>query len=364
MPNEIKCPKCGTEITIDEAIVQKMVNLKVQKTMEEEKIRLSSDIKKEIEKEQLENRQLIEQKLEESRKKELEAIRKQTELEDKIKLQELDTARKIQEERKLILEKMEKDIQSKYELQIQEMQKKLEDTQKAVREAERKAHQGSQQTQGEVLELSIEEMLKSAFPLDKIEPVPKGINGADIIQTVYGPSGQPAGKIAWEIKRTKNWTEEWVQKLKDDSRSIHADIAILITDAMPKEIENFGQYKGIWVCTYSIILGVATAMRQQLISVSSAITSETGKDEKMEALYTYLTSNAFSQKIQALVETFDNMKQTLDGEKRAMTKIWASREGQILRMTENTAKLYGQIQAIAGAALPPIEILELESGEE
>lgn len=360
MANEIKCPNCGTSITVDDAYVQKIINLKVQKSLEEEKIRLQTELKNELQKEQSQNLKSIQDKLDEARKKELESIKKQTELEDKIKIQELETARKLQEERKLIMEKIEKDIQSKYEIQIQEMQKKLEDTQKAVREAERKAHQGSMQTQGEVLELSIEEMLKTNFPLDKIEPVPKGINGADIIQTVYGPSGQPAGKIAWETKRTKNWTEEWVQKLKDDSRSIHADIPIIISDALPKEIENFGLYKGVWVCNYSIILGVATAMRAQLINVSSAITAETGKDQKMEALYSYLTSNTFAQKIQALVETFDNMKQSLDSEKRAMTKIWSTRETQIMRLTENTAKMYGEIQGIAGAALPTIEILELE----
>ncbi len=361
--NDIKCPNCGTEITIDEAIVQKMVNLKVQKSLEEEKNKLQTELKTQLEKEQAQSLKIIQEKLEQSRQKELESIKKQTELEDKIKSQEIKTARKIQEERKLILEKMENDLKSKYELQIQDMQKKLEDTQKAVREAERKAHQGSMQTQGEVLELSVEEMLKSAFPLDKIEPVPKGINGADIIQTVYGSSGRPAGKIAWEMKRTKNWTEEWVQKLKDDSRAIKADISVLISDAMPKDIQNFGSYNGIWVCNYSIVNGVASIMRNQLIAVASAITAETGKDQKMEAIYAYLTSNTFAQKIQALVETFDQMKTSLDTEKRAMTKIWSTRETQILRLTENTAKMYGEIQGIAGAALPAIEILELESKE-
>ncbi|MDO8513222.1 MAG: DUF2130 domain-containing protein [bacterium] len=364
MANEIKCPKCGSEVTVDEAIVQKMVNLKVQKSLEEERPRLHTELKSEMEKEQSQTLKTIQEKLEDSRKKELDSIKKQTELEDKLKIQELETARKIQEERKLILEKMEKDIQFKYEIQIQEMQKKLEDTQKAVREAERKAHQGSMQTQGEVLELNIEDTLKQNFPLDKIEPVPKGISGADIIQIVYGPSNQPAGKIAWETKRTKNWTEEWVQKLKDDSRSIHADLSILLSDTLPKEISNFGNYKGIWVCNYSLLLGVASIMRSQLIAVSSATTAETGKDQKMEEVYNYLTSNSFAQKIQALVETFDNMKQCLDSEKRAMVKNWAQRETQIMRLAENTAKMYGQIQGIAGAALPTINLLELESAKE
>lgn len=361
MANEIKCPKCGTEVTVDEAIVQKMVNLKVQKSLEGEKDRLQTELKSQMEKEQSETLKNIQQKLDEARKKELETLHKQSELEDKLKSQELEIARKLQEEKGKITEQAQKDADQLWQLRLAEKEKLLEDQKKLISEMQRKAHQGSMQTQGEVLELSIEEMLKQSFPQDRIEPVPKGINGADIVQIVYGQSGQPAGKIAWETKRTKNWTEEWVQKLKDDSRAIKADICILISDVLPKELDNFGQYKGIWICNYSHILGIATAMRHQLIAVSSAVTAETGKDQKMEALYNYLISNSFAHKIQALVETFDNMKTSLDSEKRAMTKIWSQRETQIIRMTENTAKMYGEIQGIAGAALPNIEILELEA---
>lgn len=364
MPEKIKCPKCGTEVSVDEAIVQKMVNLRVQKTLQTEKSKLESELKTELEKAQSESLKSIQNKLNEARKHELESIKKQAELEDKINAQELETERKIQEERKNIFQKLEKDIEQKYEIQLQEMQKKLEDTQKAVREAERKAHQGSMQTQGEVLELSIEEMLKQNFPTDKIQPVPKGVHGADIVQIVYNQAGQVAGKIVWETKRTKHWTEDWVQKLKDDSRAIRADTAILISNALPREIQNFSKYKGIWVANFSIILGLATAIRSQLIAVSNAVTAETGKDQKMEAVYNYLTSNTFSQKIQSLVETFEHMKTTLENEKKAFYKNWAMRETQILRLTENTAKMYGEIQGIAGKNLPEIKLLELEAGEE
>lgn len=362
MPNEIKCPKCGNDISVDDAYVQKIINLKVQKSLEDEKIKLQNELKEQITKEQNETLKTIQEKLSQSRQKELESIKKQSELEDKIKSQELEIARKLQEEKSKITEQAQKDADQLWQLKLAEKEKLLEDQKKLISEMQRKAHQGSMQTQGEVLELSIEELLKQKFPLDRIEPVPKGVNGADIIQTIYN-NGQPVGKIAWETKRTKNWTEEWVQKLKDDSRLIHADISILISDVLPKELDNFGQYKGIWVCQFSNIVGIATALRHQLIAVSCAVTAGTGKDEKMESLYNYLTSNTFAQKVQALVETYDNMKNSLDTEKKAMAKIWAQREMQILRLTENTAKMYGEIQGIAGAALPTIEILELESSE-
>ncbi len=366
MANEIKCPKCGTEISVDDIYVQKIINLKVQKSLDDQKAQLSIDLKNDLEKEQsvktkeLENKLLIEKnKREEAEKNELKLRQEKEKIDEEKKNWDLEKARQLENEKELITKKVDEENRFK----LLEKDKKIEDMQKSLEEARRKGSQGSMQTQGEVLELSIEEMLKSNFPLDKIEPVPKGINGADIIQIVYGPTGQPAGKIAWETKRTKNWTEEWVQKLKDDSRTIHADIAILISETLPKEIENFGLYKGVWVCNYSIIPGVAAAMRSQLINVSSAITAETGKDEKMEAIYSYLTSNAFSQKIQALVETFEMMKQDLDKEKRGIQKLWATREAQITRLATNTIDMYGGIKGRAGAALPTIEILELENPE-
>lgn len=364
MSDKIKCPKCGQEILIDEAIVQKMVALKVQKSLKEKEGYLEQEIKQRLLIEQTTSLKSLQNKLDQSRQKEIESIKKQTELEDRIKTQELEIARKVQEEKKGIEEKAQKDAAAKYELMLAEERKKNADTQKQLRELEQKSRQGSMQTQGEVLELTIEDLLKQSFPQDKIEPVPKGTSGADIIQIVYGPNGKLSGKIAWEGKRAKNWTEDWVQKLKDDSRAIHADIPILVTETLPKEIQNFGRYKNIWICNFSHIIGLATAMRTQLITVSAAIIAETGKDQKMEAIYSYLTSNAFAHKIQSIVETFDQMKQSLDTEKRAMTKIWATRETQILRLTENTVRMYGEIQGIAGKALPTIKLLELDDGIE
>ena len=289
----------------------------------------------------------------------LEFIKRETLLEDKIKHQELEIARKLQQERKTIIEKTQKEIVEKYDLQNAEMRKQLEDTKKALGEAQRKAQQGSMQTQGEVMELALEELLKQNFPHDEIKPVPKGINGADIIQTVHSLAGSECGTIVWESKQTKTWTEDWVQKLKDDGRNIKGSMLVLISEALPKEVKNFGLYKGIWVSNFSAVLGLTMALRNHLIAVFSVITSETGKEEKMSQVYKYICSDNFAQKIQSTVETFDQMKRTIEIEKRAMTKIWAQRETQILRLNDNVAKMYGTIQGIA--QLPYLDILELES---
>lgn len=371
MPQQITCPQCGHKIAVSEAIVQRMVELKVKNKMAEEKEHLRAELDLEYKKNQAQDMKKMQEKLEaeekkrrEAEKKELEFIKIQNELEDKIRSQDLAIARKLQEERKLIVAKTQKESEEKFRLENLEMRKQLDDTKKALAEAQRKAHQGSMQTQGEVLELTLEEQLKSNFPHDKITAVPKGISGADIIHYVIHQSGQSAGTILWESKRTKNWTEDWVQKLKDDGQKTKASICVLVSEVLPKDIDNFGFYNGIWVCDYASIIGLTTALRNQILAVYSIVTVNTGKDEKMEILYDYLCSPAFTQKIETIVETFLGMQKSLEKEKIAMTKIWTVRETQIKRLEDSTIKMYGEIQGIAGKNLPNIEVLELESGYE
>jgi hypothetical protein len=225
----------------------------------------------------------------------------------------------------------------------------------------RKLHQGSMQTQGEVLELALEELLAQKFPLDEIVPVPKGISGADIIQKVFTSNKQPTGIIAWESKRTKAWTEDWVTKLKDDGAKVKANICVLVSEILPKEIPNFGIYNGIWVCNFSSIVGLASALRDQLIYSHKIIIANRGKDEKKDILYDYLTSHTFAERVRSSIETFMNMKKSLEIEKNAMNKLWASRETQIMRFEKNISAMFGEIEGIAGSELPTVGILELES---
>lgn len=372
--DKIKCPKCGHQIPVTEALQHRMmeqVSDEVEKRVKSERDKFEQELKERLAKDQTDNLKLLKQKLEieakkreEAEKKELEFIKKQTELEDKVKHSELEIARKLQEERKLIIEKTQTEIEEKFSLQTAEMRKQLEDTKKALTEAQRKAQQGSMQTQGEVMELALEDLLKQNFPHDAVEPVPKGVTGADIIQRVHSNTGTECGVIVWESKQTKAWTEDWVQKLKDDGQRIKGNILVLVSEVLPKDIRNFGSYKGIWVCNFASILGLTTALRSQLIATAKLIVSQSGKDEKKDILYDYLTSQTFANRIETIVENFLAMKNNLEKEKIAMNKIWTSREVQVNRMIENTAKMYGEIQGIAGSQLPSIEFLELESAAE
>ena len=305
-----------------------------------------------------------ERKLVEAQRVELEFRKKVRELEELRKNQELEITRKLDEERKIISEKARKEAEEEMRLKLLEKEKQLEDTKKALDEAKRKAQQGSMQTQGEVLELDLESLLKAQFPTDTIEPVPKGIRGADILQKVHNKSGHYCGAMIWESKHTKAWSDGWLSKLKDDQREVKAEIAVLVTETMPKGIEGFAQIEGVWVADYALSIALASVLRTSLMELAQHKLSLVGKSEKMEVLYNYLSGPEFRQKIEAIVESFKSMKEDLDQEKRAIIKIWAKREKQIEKIVNNTAGMYGDMQGIIGATLPHIKSLELTDGTE
>ena len=234
---------------------------------------------------------------------------------------------------------------------------------KKIEELQQKANLTSQQLQGEVLELELEEFLKKEFPLDEILPVAKGVRGADVLQKVKDQMGREVGTIIWESKRTKNWTEEWVSKLKDDMRASGADVAILVSSVLPAGIKYFGPKDGIFVTSFDCILGVSAQIRLALVKENQIKGSVVGKNEKMEVLWNYLSSNQFSQKIEAIVEAFSAMREDLEREKRAFTQIWSKREKQIERVINNTVGFHGELQGLMGASLPQIKSAELDGFE-
>ncbi|CAG1020006.1 hypothetical protein DOJK_00008 [Patescibacteria group bacterium] len=347
------------------------VDQQVFQKLQAERTKVKQEVRKEVEsavrvelKDLQEQNVEKERKLAEAQKVELEFRKKIRELDELRKNQELEIVRKLDEERKLIFEKARKEAGEENRLKLLEKEKQLEDTKKALDEAKRKAHQGSMQTQGEVLELDLESVLRAQFPVDEIQPVPKGIKGADIAQKVHNRSGHYCGTILWESKHTKAWNDGWLSKLKDDQREIKAEIAVLVTETLPKGIESFGQIEGVWVTSSLLSIALASVLRTSLIELAQHKLSIVGKSEKMEVLYNYLSGQEFRQRIEAIVESFKSMKEDLDQEKRAMIKIWAKREKQIERIVNNTVGMYGDIEGIIGASLPHIKSLELTDGAE
>ena len=326
-----------------------------QQASEEMKVELS-DIRAELEEKN--------KKLEETRENELALRKRQRELEEKEKAMELEMTRKIDEERAKISEESFKKYEEEHRFKDAEKDKKLDDMKKQIDDLKRKAEQASQQSQGEVLELEIESILKDEFPFDEIEEVGKGVKGGDIIQHVRSQSGKECGKILWETKRTKTWSDSWLQKLKDDQRDAKADISVIVSEVLPKGLNQFRMIDGVWVTSISSALSLALALRVVITQVSREKQLQCGKKDKMELVYAYFTGPEFRNRVEAIVESFVAMKQDLDKERRAMNKMWDKRAKQIERVVFNIGGMQGDVEGLAGMSLPRIETLELPEGEE
>ena len=297
-------------------------------------------------------------KLAEAQQAQADLLRKQRELDDARRELELTVEKRVQVSVVNIRTTARQEADEAARLRVLEKDQTIESMTRTIDELKRKAEQGSQQSQGEVLELQLEELLRERFPMDIIEPVAKGELGADVVQQVNG-SGQPAGIILWESKRTKAWSDGWLPKLRDDQRRCGADIALIISHALPKHIEHFDLVDGVWVAHPRCALPVAVALRQSLIEVFSLRLVQHGQQTKMEQVYQYLTGMKFRQRVEAVVEKFNDMQEDLDKERKFMGRQWAKREMQIVAVIESTVGMVGDLQAIAGKAMPEIPSLDL-----
>ncbi|CUQ67677.1 DUF2130 domain-containing protein [Candidatus Nitrospira inopinata] len=302
-------------------------------------------------------------KLAEAQKAQAELLKKQRELEDAKRELDLTVETRVQESLAATREQAKKEAEETLKLKVLEKEQTIVCMQKQIEELKRKAEQGSQQLQGEVQELELEALLSAKFTRDTVQPVPKGEHGGDVIETVIGPLGQPCGKILWESKRTKNWSDGWLAKLRDDQRTAKAEVAVIVSQALPKAVETFDQIEGVWVVHPKAILPVASALRHMLIEVATARQASEGQQTKMEMVYQYLTGPRFRQRVQAIVEAFSSMQEDLDKEKKVIVKQWAKREEQIERVMQATVGMYGDLQGIAGKSLKEIEGLEMKALE-
>ena len=302
-----------------------------------------------------------EAKLFEAQKVQADAVRQQRELAEAKRELDLTIEKRVLEKRAEIQLRAKAEAEAELLLKVQEKEQMILGMQKQIEELKRKSEQGSQQLQGEVQELQLEAVLRSSFPHDTIAPVPKGEFGGDALQIVFTPFGQQCGKILWESKRTRNWSDGWLQKLRDDQRASKADAAIIVSQALPKTVEVFGQIDGIWITSPKCAVAVATAIRHALIEVSMARKSGEGQQTKMEAMYHYLTGPGFRHRVEAIVEKFQDMQADLEKERRAMQKAWAKREQQIQGIILATSGMWGDMQGIAGRSLQEIEGLDFDS---
>jgi hypothetical protein len=354
--------------TIDDQVAEKM-RLERNRIATEEakkaKLALQADLDQKIR--ELSDLQVLLQqrdvKLAEAQQAQAELIRKQRELDDAKRELDLTVEKRVQEGLVVTREQAKKEAEEGYKFKVLEKEQTLASMQKQIEELKRKAEQGSQQLQGEVQELELEALLGATFPRDTLQPVPKGEHGGDVLQIVIGPLGQSCGSMLWESKRTKNWSDGWLVKLREDQRAAKAELSVIVSQVLPKGVESFDLVDGVWIVHPKVVLPVAMALRQMLIEVASARQASEGQQTKMEMIYEYLTGPRFRHRVEAIVEAFSTMREDLDKEKKAITRQWAKREEQIERVMQATVGMYGDLKGIAGKSLKEIEGLELKSLE-
>lgn len=372
----ITCPKCKHEIKLNESLAapfmdkaQKDFEARIALAREDEakKARLaaSTDLN-EKEKELSELKDTLktrESKLAQAQKDQAEALKLKQELEDAKRELDLNVQKQISERLGPVREQARKEAEEAQKLKVSEKEHLISQMQKQIEDLKRRAEQGSQQLQGEVQELELESLLSNKFPADKIIPVEKGQLGADALQKVVGKTGQVCGTILWESKRTKNWSDGWLVKLRQDQREAKADIAIIVTQALPKDLESFDIIEGVWVTHPKYAIPLAITIRQSLIEISTARQSTEGQQTKMEILYTYLTGTNFRLRVEAIVESFSQMRSDLEREKKMYTAQWAKRDQEITKAMGAAIGMYGDMKGIAGQSLPEIKGLSFDGLE-
>ncbi len=373
MNDQIICPYCKHTIPLTEALshqIQEKYQKFYRQRLAEEKTKIEEALKEEIGR-RLKSEMEIEMK---DKGNEVEELRKQNKslsdqlleinklmrtLKSENEQSRLEMEKRIvNQEEKIRLEE-NKRANEEYKLKILEKDKKLDDALKMVEEYKRKLEQGSQQLQGEVLELELENILKREYPYDEILPVAKGVRGADVLQKVRANNGRDCGAIVWESKRTKAWNNDWIVKLKEDQREAKAEIAVIITQILPDGINNFGIINNVWVGNFESICGLSLVLRRSLLEIASAKYANINRQSKMDILYKYFTGVEFKQRLEAVLESYDAMKDDLEKEKRWFTLKWAKQDKNIRKVFDNLSGMYGDLQGMLGKTLPEVKGLDM-----
>ena len=301
-----------------------------------------------------------EAQLQKAHTKELELTRKQRAFYEEKRQLELTIEKRVSEQSEALRVKFQAEADASLDLKLREKETTISALNKKIDDLKKRAEQGSQQTQGEVLELALEERLNAKFVYDEIIPVPKGVHGGDVIQRVRSPSGLICGSIHWETKRTKAWSGSWIAKLKEDQRRAGAEVAVIMSSALPVEVQRFNQVEGVWITDFESALSLAEALRVQLITLANAKVVQEGQGTKMELIYEYLTGPKFKHRVEAIVEKFEDMRSDLDKERKVMQRSWSKRETQIQGVISSTIGMWGDLEGIAGKSMPEIDGFEIQ----
>lgn len=388
--NKISCPKCGHTFGVGEvlnnqleqerikfraAFNKKIVELEdqhrrdteqtVNQRLAEEKRKMDGLLREEIQKDYQQKMSLLNEELDKKRKESfenqkiaLENEKLKNDLQQQRMMMELEFQRKKNEEMEIVTKQLRDSICNDYEMKLKDKDYQFNKMREQIEEMKRKAEQGSMQAQGEVQEIALEDLLSNYFPHDLIQPVPKGVSGADSIQVVRNFAGQVCGKIVYESKRTRNFDSKWIDKLKNDMRELGAAVAVLVTAVLPSDMERFGMKDGIYICTFAEVKSLSFVLRDSLLKIQAINDSHDNKEEKMDLLYKYITGDEFRNRLEAVTEGFRNVRETINKERIFMEKMWAEREKQMEKAMTSTVKLFGAVRGIVGTGMNDLKLLD------
>src|SRR6266550_1513659 len=364
MNQEITCPKCSYKFALDEAL-NRDIELQVRKQLSEEFRRKEGELRRELSKEAAEraNRSSVElqtkveaqaKELKEARDNERVLLHKKAELEEKAEKAQLEAQRKLSDEREKIRKAAQDQVLEEHRLKDAEKNKQLEDMRRQIEDLKRKAEQGSQKLQGDAQELELEKALRERFPRDEIESIKSGVRGADVLQKVMSDCGQLCGTILWESKRVRNWSDRWIDKLIEDKQAAKADVAVIVTDALPEHVQHMGGVRGVLLTTFSLAACLAETLRVNMALLGQTRLALSGQEDQKSRVFQYFTSPQFHERMATIGEQFQQMQADLTREKATMNRTWAKREKQIETIVSSTAKFTGELQALCGPSRPQL----------
>jgi hypothetical protein len=364
MNQTITCPKCGYKFALDEAL-NREIELQVRTELSDEFKKKEADLRKQLAREAAEraerNSAELRIKLEaqakelkEARDNERGLLQTKAELQEQAEKAELEAQRKLSDEREKIRKAAQDQVIEEHRLKDAEKNKQLNDMRRQIEDLKRKAEQGSQKLQGDIQELELEKTLRERFPRDQTESVKSGVRGADVLHRVMSDSGQLCGTILWESKRVRNWSDRWIDKLIEDKQAAKADIAVIVTDALPEHLVHMGSMRGVLITTFRLAACLAETLRVNMALIGQTRVALAGQDDQKSRIFQYFTSPAFYERMAAIADAFQQMQADLVREKAAMNRTWAKREKQIETIVSSAAKFTGELQALYGASLPQL----------
>jgi hypothetical protein len=247
------------------------------------------------------------------------------------------------------LQRQKEDLQRERDSAILAANARVLKLQSELADLQRKLEGKSAHELGEGSEIDLYEQLRSTFDGDRIQRVPKGVNGADVIHEVVH-NGRVCGKIVYDAKNRDAWQNGFATKLKADKLAQGADYAILSSNRFPKDKAHIHSQDGVIVAAPARVLAIVEILRDQLVRMHELRVSNEERGSKTEALYAFITSEHCRQLIEQVEAQAGKMLDLDAREQEAHRRLWDQRKKLINAVQRARGDLSFEIDRIIGTA--------------